>query len=165
MSISDKLTTIANNMQTVYDAGYGDGYADGRIDGINVINVRFDDWHNGTNESSWVVIPHGIGVAPLFVTLIADDIGAIKNAALPSGIDAALLQTDATFDPDTSAKYNVSYIRWQGGASSTTVLPTSSYPNRLIAKVDDQNVYVNSAAGSYAWAPSTISTYTLICYV
>ena len=165
MSISDKLTTIANNMQAVYDAGYGDGYEDGHIEGIDVRTVRFDGWHNGTSDSSWVVVPHSLGAAPLFVSLVADNISAIKNVTLPDGIDATLIQTDATFDPDTSEKYNVSYIRWQGGASSTTTLPTSSYPNRLIAKVDDQNVYINSAAGSYAWAPSTISTYTLICYV
>ena len=159
MTIAEKLTQIAENSRALYEAGYEAGH----VEGIDVQTIAFEDWHNGTNESSWVVIPHGLGVAPLFVALIADNISAIKNAALPDGIDSALIQTDATFDPDTYKKYNVSYIRWQGGASSTTTLPTSSYPNRLIAKVDEQNVYINSAAGSYAWAPSDITTYTLIC--
>lgn len=163
MTIAEKLATITNNMQDVYDAGYGDGFSAGHICGIDVQTVKFGDWHNGTSESSWVVIPHGLGVAPLFVALIAENISAIKNAALPGGIDAALIQTDATFDPDTTEKYGVSYIRWQGGVSNAATLPASGYSNRLIAKADDQNVCINSAAGSYAWAPESVTTYTMIC--
>ena len=164
MTIAEKLATITNNMQDVYDAGYGHGFSDGHIGGIDIQTVKFSDWHNGYDESTFVVIPHNLRSKPRFVALVADDIPSIVSATLPDGITATIIQSDSTFDDSRNSLYPRTYLRITAeGVVTPSSIGTDSYKDRLIAKFDGNNVYVNSGGGIYAWAPSSVSTYTMIC--
>lgn len=157
MTIAEKLTQIAENSRSLYDAGY----ADGHIEGIDVRTVRFDGWHKGINEADLIGIEHGLGVRPRFVSICADDIESIKSATLPEGIAGTVVQSDRMYGRENSESYPSTYVRCVSGEFSAAIMGTT--PDRLIAKCDERYVYVNSAASSYAWAPSEVTSFTMIC--
>ena len=122
--------------------------------------VSFDNWHNGTTDGSLIAFEHGLGVKPGYVAIVADDIEAIKNADMPDGIIAGIIQSDRLYNHVTDEFYISSYVRYSDGSVGVS---TVSAENRLISGWDERYVYVNGASGTYAWAPSAVTTYSLIC--
>ena len=133
-----------------------------QIEGVSKKAIRFDTWHNGSAQGSLVAFEHGLGVKPRFVAIIADDVEAVKSAVMPDGIVASIIQSDRLYNSATGEMYSPSYVRYFNGEISVASLNTSY---RLISGWDDRYVYVNSAGATYAWCPSDVTTYTMICVV
>lgn len=127
---------------------------------MNVRTISFDAWHNGSAQGSLVAFEHGLGVKPRFVAIIADDVEAVKSAVMPDGIVASIVQSDRLYNPITDEYYNPSYVRYLNSSIGVATL-TANF--RLISGWDDTYVYVNSAGSTYAWAPESVTTYTMIC--
>lgn len=161
------LTASANAIRSitggkddiVWDShkGYADAIASMQI---SKRTISFDDWHIGATEASLIAFEHGLGVKPRFVAIIADDVEAAKSATLPEGIVASIIQSDRLYNSATGEMYPPSYVRYLNGEISVANLNTNY---RLISDWDDRYVYVNSAGATYAWCPSDVTTYTMIC--
>ena len=158
----EKLVTIAENVQKVYNSGYAAGReSKGMPLSVDIRTIKFDDWHVGAAEDTVKEFGHNLDAMPRYVAIFANDPSAIEKAVLPSGnITAILMQTDRLYNIDTKSFYTSSYIRCANGTTMAATLPTE---NRLITGWDASYVYVNAAASSYAWPPSTITTFTMIC--
>ena len=159
MTIADKLTKIAENSRALYEAGYEAGH----IEGIDVRRVAFADWHNGTSKESLVAFGHGLGVKPAFVAFVADDISAIERAALPSGINSVICQADGMYNAHSGAYCPATFVRYRESAFGYSSRVPNDGSNRLIVEWDDKYVYVNANGSAEAWAPESVTTYTMIC--
>lgn len=129
---------------------------------MNVRTISFDTWHNGASEQTLLSFEHGLGVKPRFVAIISDDVEAVKRATLPDGIAASIIQSDRLYNSATGEMYPPSYVRYLNGEIGVASFNTSY---RLISGWDERCVYVNSAGATYAWCPSDVTTYTMICVV
>ena len=139
------------------------GYAD-TITSMQISKrtISLENWHIGTTQGSLIAFEHGLGVKPRFVAIIADDVEAAKSATLPEGIVASIIQSDRLYNSATGEMYSPSYVRYLNGEIGVASLDASY---RLISGWDERCVYVNSAAATYAWCPSDVTTYTMICVV
>ena len=169
--IADGSGGKVENLQAVFDGYYEDttiGFDvniffevyEEKIEGVDRRCVSFDDWHSGMTEESLIAFEHGLGVAPRFVAIIADDVEAVKSAVMPDGIVASIVQSDRLYNPITDEYYNPSYVRYLNSSIGVATLAANF---RLISGWDDTYVYVNSAGSTYAWAPESVTTYTMIC--
>ena len=159
MTIAEKLTTIAENMQKVYDAG--------KPQYIYIGTVGFDNWRTETTVDSLVPIKHELGVKPRFVALIPNNMAAIETATPPQNITSILCQVDATCyhneDTDTDVYYPANFIRWRDNAYSSSARIVGDGSNRLITGWDENNIYVNPNGSAETFPPSSVTTFTLIC--
>lgn len=119
--------------------------------------ISFEDWHNGTTESTLVAFPHNLGAMPDYVAIVANDATAIIEADAP--VSTKILQADRLRNGNTY--YSNSYLRCAADGIVNAAIGTDT--NKLIAKWDERFVYVNSISNAYAWAAADVSTYTLIC--
>lgn len=159
MTIADKFRLIADNSRALYAAGY----AAGHIEGMDVRRVGFESWHNGVGADTLVAFEHGLGVKPAFVAFIPDDVMAIEQAELPSGISSVICQADAVYNLETNAYCPANFIRRRDGAYGSSARNIGDGSNRLIADWDDKYIYVNANGSGEAWPPASVTTYTLVC--
>ena len=102
MSIADKLTTIAENQQRVYNSGYDMGYQDGFVDaessgGIDVYNHFWDNYQQNGNRRHYDFAFAGQGWTnetfkpkyPIICTMAERVFGSakIKNVNVPIRIE------------------------------------------------------------------------------
>lgn len=165
MNIASKLVTIADNMKSVYDAGYNAGYNSATPSNVFAKTIWFDDWHTGVTVGSLVEFGHGLGAKPKYVSIIANNISELMDLEFPTGVTAKIIQSDTLYNADTNEYLPKSYLRFtDAGVISASVLSGSGTEDRLIARWDENKVYVNSASTSYAWSPSSVTSYTLVCF-
>lgn len=158
MSIAEKLTIVAENMQRVYNAGK----ASMQIDGISINTIKFDDWHGGTSENKAQKFEHKLGTIPQFVSIMPNNVSNL-DAILLDNVDAVVYEGNSCCNTMTGECYGKSNTRRKKGDTAVGTTSVSEGMPRGIYKCDTQYVYVNAPSNTYKWAPSDVTTYIMVC--
>lgn len=159
MSIAEKLTIVAENMQRVYNAGK----ALSPIDGVSIKEIWFENWHSGTYDSEGKKFEHGLKQIPQYVAIIPTNVANLDSDPLDD-TGAILYESDACVNTDTGICYGKSATRRKKeepltiGSSGVDANSTKG-----IYKCDSKYVYVNALAVSYKWPPKSVTSYIMIC--
>ena len=142
MSIAEKLTTITENMQAVYEAGRNSVK----------LTIDFGTGFAGVSATSPLRFEHKLGMTPIFVAIYADN---PQNIIDNGGSASYVIQTDRFKEFPRSYLYC---------ANGTITGATTTEATRLITGWDETYIYINAAASSRIWPPSELSTFTMVCF-
>lgn len=153
MTTAEKLALIADNMKKVYDAGAASGGGSSGSLKVDVRTIHFgDSTFGGTTEDTLQKFEHGLGVAPIFVAIYANDIDDVITKA--NG-------TTYTVQADRLLECPRTYLYLNASGVLTAASFTDEF--RLIDRWDATNVYVNAPHSSRPWPAQTLSEFTMVC--
>ncbi|MBQ2863418.1 MAG: hypothetical protein IJE84_04510 [Clostridia bacterium] len=136
---------------------------DNMTEGVDKRTVFFEDWHSGTSKETLLSFEHGLGAKPRYVAVIADDVSAIESVTPPAATPQVIVQADGLYNAETQESYVRTYLRHSESGMHNGAMDAGAF--KLIHGWDEKRVYINSAYDKYAWAPASVTTYTMICIV
>ena len=155
--IATKLTTIAENQQKVYDAGYIAGQANGGgASGIYMAKVT------PAKDMSEIVITHNLNTTDILLAAIwAESFGDI-TPTFDGAVAGIYAKSSLPFRLTSSTNHEnfMAFAKWSTSAANVT---TVGQPNSTayLPEVEDENTISFSAAGAAAAKYFAGVTYTV----